>query len=213
MVGTRTLNVGQSLTVTAYYNSGYMFDSWILDGTVYSSSSTVTIPSQSSGSTHTLYAQFSEAEIVTRTLSNSGSIFYPQSTVDISVNVNTQQQTDVNTLSMGFQLDGRDISAFARTSTLQDLAEEANFKMVRFFHHRYGHYQVGSVYYPVTAWNNDQKTGTWDWTETDRIVDSIIAIGAEPLICLGYGGSGSMTIPTAYPIALLLTKPDHLFLR
>ena len=188
MVGTRTLNVGQSITVTGYSNSGYMFDSWILDGNVYSSSSTVTIPSQSSGSTHTIYAQFSEAVIVTRKLSNTGSISYPQSTADISVNVNTQQQTDVNTLSMGFQLDGRDISAFARTSTLQDLAEEANFKMVRFFHHRYG--------WAVTNWDNQAKTGNWDWSNYDRVVNAITGIGAKPLICLGYGGSGEMSIPT-----------------
>ena len=55
-----------------------------------------------------------------------------------------------NTLGLGFQLDGRDIREFVDSSTLRSQAQVANFKYVRFFHHRYAHYRVGSVYYELS---------------------------------------------------------------
>ncbi len=72
--GTRTVNFGQSLTVTANPGPSYKFDTWILDGNTFSSSRTVNIPSQNSGSSHTLYAQFSETSSNSRKLSSTGLI-------------------------------------------------------------------------------------------------------------------------------------------
>ena len=148
-----------------------------------------------------VYTKFSSLRSIQRTLGVSMIIIFLLSSINlivvapsvnaaevetVVVNVNSIQAT--NKLSLGFQLDGRDISAFARSSTLQDFAEEANFKMARFFHHRYG--------WAVTNWDNRAKTGNWGWSNYDRVVDAITGIGAEPLICLGYGGSGEMSIPT-----------------
>jgi hypothetical protein len=107
----------------------------------------------------------------------------------VSVDVNSIEAT--NYLSLGFQLDGRDIASFASSSSLQSLAEEAGFKMVRFFHHRYG--------WAVSNWNSQTMTGTWNWNNYDRVVNAIRGIGAEPLICLGYGGSGEMSLPSGMP--------------
>jgi archaellum component FlaF (FlaF/FlaG flagellin family) len=101
-----------------------------------------------------------------------------------------------NKLSLGFQLDGRDIKQFVDSSTLRNLAEEANFKVVRFFHHRYAHYQQGSVYYPVTNWNNAQMDGTFNWAETDDLINKIIGIGAKPHVVLMYKGTGSASVPS-----------------
>ena len=107
----------------------------------------------------------------------------------VSVNLDSIQAT--NYLSLGFQLDGRDIASFASSSSLQSLAEEAGFKMVRFFHHRYG--------WAVSNWNSQTMTGTWNWNNYDRVVNAIRGIGAEPVICLGYGGSGEMSLPSGMP--------------
>jgi hypothetical protein len=107
----------------------------------------------------------------------------------VFVNVNSIQAT--NYLSLGFQLDGRDIASFATSTTLQNLAQQANFKMVRFFHHRYG--------WAVTNWNSQTMTGTWNWNNYDRVVNAITGAGAQPLICLGYGGSGEMSLPSGMP--------------
>jgi hypothetical protein len=106
----------------------------------------------------------------------------------VFVNVNSIQAT--NYLSLGFQLDGRDIASFATSTTLQNLAQQANFKMVRFFHHRYG--------WAVTNWNSQTMTGTWNWNNYDRVVNAIRGAGAEPLVCLGYG-NGEMSIPSGMP--------------
>ncbi len=56
--GTINLYGYENLTVDAIQNSGYVFESWILDGTNYSTRSTVTIPAQISSTQHTLHAIF-----------------------------------------------------------------------------------------------------------------------------------------------------------
>ena len=101
-----------------------------------------------------------------------------------------------NKLSLGFQLDGRDISQFVSSSTLRNLAEEGNFKVVRFFHHRYAHYPQGSVFYPVTNWNNTRMDGTFNWAETDDLINKIIGIGTKPHVVLMYKGTGSASVPS-----------------
>ncbi len=56
--GTINVNNDQTLTVTATKTIGYVFSMWTLDGVEYSTNSTVTIPVQSIGSRHKLYATF-----------------------------------------------------------------------------------------------------------------------------------------------------------
>jgi hypothetical protein len=52
-----------------------------------------------------------------------------------------------------------------------------NTKYVRFFN---------NLFEPCTKWNENTKTGTWDWTEADKQIKTIFAIGAEPIVVLGF---------------------------
>jgi len=93
------------------------------------------------------------------------------------VTVDPGTEIGVNSLSLGFQLDA-DIGRWRSSSTLRGLAQDANFKLVRFFEHRMGK--------PCTYWNESTKIGTWDWSKIDDLVRKVFAIGAEPLIVLGF---------------------------
>ena len=56
--GLQTVGVGTSVTVTAQANPGYYLASWNLDGSILQNTTQLTIPPQSSGSSHTLQAVF-----------------------------------------------------------------------------------------------------------------------------------------------------------
>jgi hypothetical protein len=96
----------------------------------------------------------------------------------IDVTVDGATVTGTNLWSPGFQLDGPDIRHWDEQPDLRALAEGVGFKMVRFFEHRYGK--------ACTAWDESTRTGTWDWSRTDRIVGSIVDMGAEPFVVLGF---------------------------
>jgi hypothetical protein len=96
----------------------------------------------------------------------------------VDVTVDGAAVAGINLWSPGFQLDGPDIRQWDEQPGLRTLAEGAGFKMVRFFEHRYGK--------ACTAWDESTRTGTWDWSRTDRIVRSIVDIGAEPFVVLGF---------------------------
>jgi hypothetical protein len=61
LVGATNVNDNKSLTVNATQAAGYVFSKWTLDGTDYSTNSTVTLPPQLAGTTHTLHATFTSA--------------------------------------------------------------------------------------------------------------------------------------------------------
>lgn len=42
---------------------------------------------------------------------------------------------------------------------------------------------------PCTYWNEGTKTGTWDWSEYDDLMEKLIAINIDPMLCLGYYSS------------------------
>ena len=71
-----------------------------------------------------------------------------------------------------------------------ELAEDANFRLVRFFHHRLGE--------PCSSWNEAPQTGTFNWNQINPLIDAIYEIGAEPLICFGYynPSRGQVTVPS-----------------
>jgi len=56
--GVVNVDSNDNLTVNALQISGYVFNVWIFDGIDYSSNSTITIPAQSKGTQHALYAVF-----------------------------------------------------------------------------------------------------------------------------------------------------------
>jgi hypothetical protein len=43
---------------------------------------------------------------------------------------------------------------------------------------------------PCTHWDEQSKTGEWDWTYVDALTERIFEVGAEPLYCLSYARSG-----------------------
>ena len=96
----------------------------------------------------------------------------------IAINALPNQSIGVNRYTLGFQLDGPDIKTWRDRAALRDLAENASFKLVRFFEHRLGK--------ACTSWNAATKTGSWNWAGIDSLLRRIFEIGAEPLIVLGF---------------------------
>jgi hypothetical protein len=74
---------------------------------------------------------------------------------------------------------------------LRQLAEDANFQMVRIFSDKPE---------PCTNWDESTKTGTFSWSNVDSLVDSIFAIGAEPLVCIGYADGIGSRLPQGMPL-------------
>jgi hypothetical protein len=60
-----------------------------------------------------------------------------------------------------------------------------NAQFVRFFN---------NLFEPCIKWTESTKTGSWDWTEVDNQVKSIFAVGAEPIIVLGFYSWNSKTL-------------------
>jgi hypothetical protein len=130
---------------------------------------------------------FASASLTTNMkLSSSGSINYPSVS---SVNVDLSKEIGNNALSLGFQLDGPDISPWSNNLYLRTYSKDANLVFVRFFEHRFGK--------PCTSWNEATKTGTWDWSKIDTLVRQIFANGEEPMIVLGFYSWTLNTISSA----------------
>jgi len=107
--------------------------------------------------------------------SSQGKVIYDSlDTVSLFVN----NQIGTNSYTPGIMLDGSDINYYRTSSQLQGLSRDASFSMVRFFEHRMGK--------PCSYWNEQTKTGTWDWSKIDSLVRTIFNTGAEPLIVLGF---------------------------
>ena len=102
---------------------------------------------------------------------------------EIYVRVDSTRITANNKLSLGFAL-GPDWKYWRDSATLRQLAEDANFKLVRFFSVRVE---------PCTYWYESRKTGTFNWANVDSLVKRIFETGAEPLISLGGCKSRGMT--------------------
>lgn len=119
----------------------------------------------------------------TRVILSRGLVSYPSQgsgsyPPQVNVTVNPSRILTVNNLILGFQLDGNDISPWRTSSALREKAQDANFRLVRFFEHRLGK--------PCTYWDASTKTGKWDWSRIDDLVGKVFATGGEPLIVLGF---------------------------
>lgn len=113
------------------------------------------------------------------TISTAGLINYAPK-VDVTINAN--KITGINNLSLGFMLDWQRWTSFIGNPTQRELARNASFKLVRVFDFR----STTPRLMPCTNWNETTKTGTWNWTNVDALVQRIFEIGAEPLFCLGW---------------------------
>ena len=116
----------------------------------------------------------------------------------------TSNQLTANAYSPGFQLTGNDAWKWRSSSTIQTLSKNMNSQYVRFFN---------NLFEPCTQWYESTKTGTWDWTELDKQVKAIFAIGAEPIIVLGFYSWTTKTLQVPDGMAFIsktggLPSPD-----
>lgn len=103
-----------------------------------------------------------------------------------SVTVDYTKIVGTNRLSLGFALSS-DLTYLRDRPVLRQLAEEANFGLVRFF---------SKSIQPCIRWNDSTLSGMFDWAGVDLLVQRIFEVGAEPLICIGFGAiSGLSDLP------------------
>jgi hypothetical protein len=104
----------------------------------------------------------------------------------VDVSTDLSEVIGVNNSSLGFMLDWHHWVTFINRPVQKQLARDANFKLIRIFDFRkispYGYADL----MPCTYWSESTKTGTWDWTNVDALVQKIFEIDAEPLFCLGW---------------------------
>jgi hypothetical protein len=125
----------------------------------------------------TITSTIAESQTSTTLLLTGKIIYLP--TVD--VNVNPTQVIGTNHLSLGVMVDYEWKNWLDRSVTA-DLTQNADFKLIRLFDFR----KTTPRLSPCTYWNENSKTGTWDWTYVDPVVQKIFEVGAEPLFCLGW---------------------------
>jgi len=110
----------------------------------------------------------------------------------VEITINSDKIIGANNLSLGFMLDWKWSALSWCDSPIQrELTQNAGFKLVRLFSHRIE---------PCTYWNESTKTGTFNWTDVNAIIQRIFEIGAEPLICLGFYYKGTPLIPLGMAI-------------
>ena len=142
-------------------------------------------------------AQLQKSSSVT----TNGAISY---TPSLTVTVNPNQIIGTNNLVLGTQLDWERFHHFMDRPEYQQLAIEANFKLIRVFDFR----KISSYGYdnlmPCKQWPNE-----WDWTTVDALANAIFSIGAEPLFCLGWARTPiNNYIPPGMPINSATGLPD-----
>lgn len=105
-----------------------------------------------------------------------------------------------NLLSIAAQMDWTRWSKFLSSPTLRQYAKDLNLKFIRMFDWR--------TVKPCTHWDSATHTGTWNWANTDNMVNAIYDIGVEPLFCFGWA-----TISTAtsyYPSGMVIDPTTNL---
>jgi len=106
----------------------------------------------------------------------------------VNITVDSETVTDVNDFSLGFMLD-QEWNEWRDSSASRELARDANFKLVRVIDFK------STSPKPCTYWYESSRTGNFDWEETDKLIERIFEVGAEPLITLG-SFSGYNTRPS-----------------
>lgn len=131
----------------------------------------------------------------TKTVALSG---YITSWPIINITINTQHVTGTNKLSLGFTADF-EWKTWRDRPVLTELAQNASFKLIRVFDFR-----KNPSLAPCTSWNENTKTGVWDWTQVDLLAEKIFEIGAEPFFSLGT----TLTPITNYIPSGMASNPD-----
>jgi len=79
--------------------------------------------------------------------------------------------------SLGFMLD-KEWTDFRANPIYGNLTKDANFKLIRIINFKEDNPQ------PCTYWYESNRTGKFDWHETDELVGKVFDSGAQPLITL-----------------------------
>ena len=103
-----------------------------------------------------------------------------------------------NKLSLGCQIDNLGVREFRDNLTRQQTVKDANLKLIRVFDWRAWE-EISPDIDPSISWNDSTKTGVFNWTNIDNLVQAIFDIGAEPLFCLGAYSNSQKTCETYIP--------------
>lgn len=124
-----------------------------------------------------------------------------------NIEINVSKTVTMNNLSTGFQI-AYGSGDFISKSQMRQLASDAKFKIVRFFDGLSSTWIPSMM--PCTSFNEGTKTGTYNWTNVDDVVGKILAIGAEPLICLGLivGSGNPPIVPSGMAINSTTNMPN-----
>jgi hypothetical protein len=107
---------------------------------------------------------------------------------DTEIYLDTKDKLIDNRLQLGVQFDWDDWSHVVNKKKFKDFVTAFNCKMVRIFVFRQdgiGGYDMSNKG-PCINWNSNTHTGTFVWKKMDLLIDTIIELGAEPLLCLMY---------------------------
>jgi len=109
-------------------------------------------------------------------ISSSVVLVGPVWATPIDVTVNSDKTIGTNRFSLG-TMPGDEWRTWRDRPVLQQLTKDANFGLIRMFSNRFQ---------PATSWNEATKTGTFDWTKVDSMVQTIFAVDAQPEITMMY---------------------------
>jgi hypothetical protein len=103
----------------------------------------------------------------------------------VTVTVRRYNTIGVNNLSLGIDLNNGH-NRYVGRSVLRDYTRKANVALIR----------IWSYYIePCTRWNENTRSGTWNWITVDNLVNKIFSQGAEPFIVLGFRKDMDKKIP------------------
>jgi hypothetical protein len=110
----------------------------------------------------------------------------------VTIDINSLSTIGTNDLSLGFNLHhDYERSTWSSSPTLRQLGVDMNARMIRVFTH---------TIEPCSSWNDETKTGTFNWQNVDSFIERIFDTGAQPLITIGFVDSSSTLIPPSMDI-------------
>jgi len=106
------------------------------------------------------------------------------------ITVDPASVTGTSSLRIGLQMSFQGGDLLERDD-VRDLYAQIRPRIVRIFDWRDEDPSWSHTAYldPCVSWDEASRTGTFDWTQVDRIVGMIFDMGAEPLVTIGASGS------------------------
>lgn len=105
--------------------------------------------------------------------------------IQIDVDVNFSRRVAINNLSIGVQI-AQDWENLGKYAELQGKFVESKFRIVRFFMY---HTQ------PCKTWNETTKTGIYNWTKFDSLMQAILNVGIRNILISVALANASVGLP------------------